>query len=48
MIIKCFVDTDQKFTFFFLRFHSIANIQKKIGLTLEVSADLPEQSVIDR
>ncbi|XP_045600789.2 protein arginine N-methyltransferase 5 [Procambarus clarkii] len=30
------------------RFHTIANIQKKIGLALEVSADLPDQSVIDR
>ncbi|XP_042862384.1 protein arginine N-methyltransferase 5-like isoform X2 [Penaeus japonicus] len=30
------------------RFHSIANVEKKIGLALEVSADLPEQSVIDR
>ncbi|MPC18736.1 Protein arginine N-methyltransferase 5 [Portunus trituberculatus] len=30
------------------KFHSVANIQKKIGLTLEVSADLPEQCVIDR
>ncbi|KAK8387035.1 hypothetical protein O3P69_018003 [Scylla paramamosain] len=30
------------------KFHSVANIQKKIGLTLEISADLPEQCVIDR
>ncbi|XP_069940750.1 protein arginine N-methyltransferase 5 isoform X1 [Cherax quadricarinatus] len=30
------------------KFHSVANIQKKIGLALEISADLPEQSVIDR
>ncbi|KAK3861183.1 hypothetical protein Pcinc_032814 [Petrolisthes cinctipes] len=30
------------------KFHSIANIQKKIGLMIEVSADLPDQSVVDR
>ena len=30
------------------RFHSVANVEKKIGLCLEVSADLPEAEQIDR
>ncbi|KAG7173372.1 arginine N-methyltransferase 5-like, partial [Homarus americanus] len=30
------------------RFHSIANLQKKVGLAIEISADLPDQSVLDR
>ncbi|XP_076069556.1 protein arginine N-methyltransferase 5 [Oratosquilla oratoria] len=30
------------------KFHSIANIEKKIGVALEIPADLPDQSVIQR
>lgn len=34
--------------FFFLRFHSIANIEKKIGIALELTADLPDKEVLER
>ncbi|KAB7501407.1 Protein arginine N-methyltransferase 5 [Armadillidium nasatum] len=30
------------------RFHSIANIEKKIGVALEITADLPEKDVMER
>ena len=30
------------------KFHSVANIEKKIGLALEITAELPDECILDR